>query len=371
MSEFDPPPSSSDSPPGPPLAAPLDTPPAPSVGRALEQAFTRTRAVLFTHGSFGGWLVLGFAALLAFLFESGSMHVSGTEWPSVPWPQPNQGPLDYLRQELGAALPAVAVGGMLALALGIALLWLRSRGRFIFLEGVLTARPAIVEPWRAMRPLANHLFGFWLLLAGVAGALLFLAALAAIALGWENLQHQRITPAGTAGLTVLITVGGFVSIGYAVTKFLMDDLLIPTMYARRVSWRQGWAIIRDEIVRPYPGATALYLLLRIGAAIVIGLLETVAICATCCLALIPYVSHVILLPLTVFRRCLPLTFLEQLGPAWSLFNLPDQPPHCLRCGYDLRGNPAATHCPECGNPLENFDWTLKSRPNEPRPSEGV
>ena len=24
---------------------------------------------------------------------------------------------------------------------------------------------------------------------------------------------------------------------------------------------------------------------------------------------------------------------------------------CLRCGYDLRGNKAADHCPECGTPL--------------------
>ena len=348
MSGFEPP-SDPGSVPSP--GEPHSPPPIPSVGRALEQAFSRTRTVLFTHGSFSGWLTLGFASFLAFMFESQSFSFSNEGTTMIPWPQPSQNPMGYLRQQFGAWLPLIVVGGVIALALGVALLWVRSRGRFVFLQGVLKARPAIVEPWRNSRRLANSFFAFWLLLASVAGALLFIAAGLALALGWEDIQHQRLTAGGYAALALLVTAGLVVSVGYGFTKLLMDDMLLPTMYAHNVNWRQGWAIIRSEVARPHAGATALYLLMRVGAAIVLAIIETATACLTCCLVMIPYIGNVILLPVEVFRRCLALTFLEQLGPSWAMFDLPAQEPRCPRCGYDLRGNPQATNCPECGAPV--------------------
>jgi hypothetical protein len=59
--------------------------------------------------------------------------------------------------------------------------------------------------------------------------------------------------------------------------------------------------------------------MKIVIAIAIGILAFLACCFTCCLALLPYLGTVILLPLFVFQRSYSLCFLEQLGPDWSLF----------------------------------------------------
>ncbi len=44
-----------------------------------------------------------------------------------------------------------------------------------------------------------------------------------------------------------------------------------------------------------------------------------SLCLTCCLVALPYIGTVILLPLHVFLRAVPLCFLGQLGPAYARF----------------------------------------------------
>lgn len=67
--------------------------------------------------------------------------------------------------------------------------------------------------------------------------------------------------------------------------------------------------------------------MKIAMAIAIGVIGVFATCLTCCLAAIPYLGTVILLPLYVFTRCYPVCFLEQLGPSWKFFPLdPLDPP---------------------------------------------
>ena len=67
--------------------------------------------------------------------------------------------------------PAVVV----AIVLIIILMWLRARGKFMFLDGVANDRAAVVEPWKRLAPQANSYFRFFLLLA-----LLAIVALVAI-----------------------------------------------------------------------------------------------------------------------------------------------------------------------------------------------
>jgi hypothetical protein len=51
-----------------------------------------------------------------------------------------------------------------ALALLVVVMWVRARGKFMFLEGVAYDRAAVVEPWKRLRPLANSFFRFELAL---------------------------------------------------------------------------------------------------------------------------------------------------------------------------------------------------------------
>jgi hypothetical protein len=63
---------------------------------------------------------------------------------------------------------------------------------------------------------------------------------------------------------------------------------------------------------------ALYLVARLLLNGAMAMLAALATLLSCCLALVPYLGSVILLPLTVFQRLYPLAFLEQLGPDWQL-----------------------------------------------------
>jgi hypothetical protein len=59
-------------------------------------------------------------------------------------------------------------------------------------------------------------------------------------------------------------------------------------------------------------------LLGLGAA----LLVLLGCCLTCCVALLPYVSSVVFLPISVFFRCYSLGFLEQFGEEWRILQVP-------------------------------------------------
>jgi hypothetical protein len=68
-----------------------------------------------------------------------------------------------------------------------------------------------------------------------------------------------------------------------------------------------------------------------------------AICATCCIGALPYVSSVLFLPITVFFTCYALCYIQQFGNDWAFFkNM------CRHCNYDMEGLEEGHTCPECG-----------------------
>jgi hypothetical protein len=54
-------------------------------------------------------------------------------------------------------------------------------------------------------------------------------------------------------------------------------------------------------------------------AIATGLISCFAICATCCIAALPYIGTVILLPVFVLLRAFSLLFLRQFGPDYDVW----------------------------------------------------
>ncbi len=96
------------------------------------------------------------------------------------------------------------------------------------------------------------------------------------------------------------------------------------MYLHNAPVMPAWRIVRAEVLAGKLGTIILYFLMKIVLAIAIGVVGLIATCLTCCLAVIPYLGTVILLPLYVFKRCYPVCFLEQLGPSWKFF--PPDPP---------------------------------------------
>ncbi len=98
------------------------------------------------------------------------------------------------------------------------------------------------------------------------------------------------------------------------------------MYLRNERVLRSCGIVYDELVIGHVGTVLLYLLMRLVLSIAVGVLAVVATCATCCIAALPYLGHVILLPLHVFQFSYPLHFIEQYGPDWRIFPLAEPPP---------------------------------------------
>jgi hypothetical protein len=63
----------------------------------------------------------------------------------------------------------------------------------------------------------------------------------------------------------------------------------------------------------------LYVLVKMVTTMIVGAIAMFVILMTCCLAALPYIGSVILLPLTVFVRSYSLCFIEQFGPDWQFF----------------------------------------------------
>jgi hypothetical protein len=107
-------------------------------------------------------------------------------------------------------------------------------------------------------------------------------------------------------------------IAWGISVMLMD-FVVPVMYLRRIPVLEAWRVVITTIAMEHPSSFALYFLARFILSIVIGTLSVFVSIITCCIALIPYVGSVILLPLTVFQLTYPLAFLQQLGPEWQFF----------------------------------------------------
>ena len=292
---------------------------ADSVLEAVSAAFRRTGRTLFQPFDLGKWFVLGFCAWLAGLGDVGPgpnfrFNVGG---PDIGHDLPAVG---QWIAEHGRAIALVTALVVLAfLAFTLVILWISSRGKFMFLDGVVHNRGAVVEPWRRYWQPGNRLFGFRVLYSLVVLLALAIVVAACVGLAWGDIARQTLGPASVAAFMLgLVSVAG-IAVATMIVSALLDDFVVPVMYLRDARVLAAWGIVWRELVREYPGPVLLFYLMRIALAIAVGVIAIAATCLTCCLATLPYIGTVILLPLLVFMRCYSLCFIEQCGPEWRVF----------------------------------------------------
>jgi hypothetical protein len=303
-----------------------------SVVDPVGEAIKRTSDILFKPFDLGKWFVLGFCAFLAYLGEGGGTWwwPGGDDSDRTPdgdrgWRSCEQAPCfesasAWIQENLIWIIGGAVVGFVIIAAIGALVLWLASRGKFMFLDGLVHNRGAVVEPWRVFRNLGNSLFGFlfFIRIMGLLSALLAVAIGTVIA--WPSIQAQEF---GAPALTALV-VGGLllliVVIVFAVISFLLEHLVVPTMYLRHDLVMPSWTIVRQDLLAGHVGTIVLFFLMKFVLSIAIGAIAVGLTCATCCLAALPYLGTVILLPLLVFNRCYSLCFIEQFGPEWRFFS---------------------------------------------------
>jgi len=285
----------------------------------FNQAIELTRLILFRPFDITKWLVIGFAAFLSGWLNSGGGSIN--PWSFRNWNTTNlQAPTFQFRSfnmdHAGLILlTAIAVCVVVILVFVILWLWIIARGRFVFIDCLVRNRAAIVEPWREFRQEGNHFFVFLIVLMLVSLVLvaLFGGLIFGLLVLWRNYQVSNVPV-----LLVLVPIAVFAWVAFAVVVNLITYFMPPVMYARRCSAVDAVRVVL-QLIFDDPAPFILFILFMIAlwiAWIMVGCLVT---CATCCLASLPYIGTVIVLPVPVLFRSFSLLFLRQFGPEWDVW----------------------------------------------------
>ncbi len=290
----------------------------------LGRAWNRMKAALFKPFDLRKWFIIGFNAFLAGLTQASNgsggsrskQDVSFREFldfPNTAW--------QWLGNHPGWAI-AILFGALVVIVIIVVLIWLSSKGTFMFLDSVVHDRAEIAKPWREFTKEANSFF-IWRLAFIFISIIVFAGFAVFFFISAASLYDRgfgRVVPIGFAlgmGLVafLLILVISYISL-------FLRDFVAPLMYKHRISTAQAWSRFLELFGR-YPfhflgyGIIIFLLILLFIAAVV------VAVLATCCigglLLVIPYIGTVVTLPVWYTFRAYSLEFLAQFGPETSLF----------------------------------------------------
>lgn len=288
----------------------------------FEPALARTGRILFRPFDLRKWFVIGFGCWLAQLAHGGHGGVRGnitlpTREAPLGEPAWLSGWFDWGALGVGFFAPLVVVG----LALLVALLWVSSRGEFIFLDNVSFDRAAIAVPWKQYAALSDSLF-LWRLAFAAVVLLTALLSLGAFLLGGSS---WWVGDRGGLSLAVILVGGSLLGLLVLTTLcvgLLLDSFVVPVMAAEGLRCQAAWQRFL-AVFRPHLGTLLLYGLVVLGLSLTLLAAMLVLGFSTCCLGFlllaIPYLSTVALLPAYVFLRCYSLELLAAVEPRWNLF----------------------------------------------------
>lgn len=218
----------------------------------------------------------------------------------------------WLGSHIGLVMAIAAAAMLFVVALSALVLWVNSRGIFMYLEAVAATPAELGLRWSEHAERAQSLFAWRF---GLAMAIFMSVILIVGAGGGALFLHTRH---GLSGVATAILVGGLVLLLFAVivavsiVSVLLRDFVAPLQFRFGLpcgqAARQAMALLRPQL-----GALALYLLLKIAFVVVLGVAALLAGCLTCCCAFLPVVCQVVLQPLYFFERAWSLFLLRQLG----------------------------------------------------------
>ena len=311
-----------------------------SVLEPIVPAWNHMVRILFKPFSFKKWLGLGFCAFLAQCGQQSSS--GGNSFPNQGGGNDFEHVSSWIEANFGLFLVFVGLGILAIFCVALLITWLSSRGKFMLLDGVVHNRGAIKQPWTEFKTLANSFFFITVIIELLMLLCFLIIAGIGLLIALPDFNAETFTGYGIAAIcvtAVLLFIYIFVCI---VITFFMDMFLVPTMYIKRVRAVEGWKIAWATFYSGHKWSSLLLffmiVLLSMGAG-------TVALftCCICCIGIIPYVSSVVLLPITVFFICYVLMYIQQFGDSWVFFK-----GMCRFCNYSMQGLEEGCACPECG-----------------------
>ncbi len=296
------------------------TEPKIEIFKPFGEAFELMKRILFQPFDVKKWFVIGFAAWLANL-GSGSFNYQYNRREDV----------QKLNEAISQIPHPILVTGVCVLILFVLVLivlfaWLRARGRFMFIDCVVKNRGAIAEPWRAFQKEGNSYFLFSLVVAFVLMVFAALLSLPLIILAIKG-RYYLYLHRDRLNVYVLLAIAAwvFAILLVIIAWALIANFMAPVMYRQRYRASGAFGIV-VRLIAAQPGEILLYCLFLIVLALATAIVACLVTCATCCIAAIPYIGTVILLPVFVLLRSFSLLFLRQFGPeydVWASFVPPE------------------------------------------------
>ncbi len=289
----------------------------------LSRAIDRMRSVLFRPFVLRTWLVLGFTAFLDGLLSGGGgnkgIHKNDSINLEAFFNAPHQAQ-EWLYSHPHWLMLLSGIG-LAVVAVIVVLLWLSSRGKFMFLDNVVQRRALIAQPWHAYRKEALSLL-WWRLALVVIGILLIGGTIFHVwqlaYAHWVEYEELFTLLPALLGWGVFVLLCGLL---LAYFNLLLKNFLVPLMYKERCSAAQAWdrfSAIHWEHLANF----LLYGLFILLLTIVVVMIVVVVGLFTCCLGFalvaIPYISSVVLLPISYTFRTYSLEFLAQFGEAYRV-----------------------------------------------------
>ena len=203
-------------------------------------------------------------------------------------------PGDFTSQQ-GAGFPAMGLPGgagllfivavclavLLALVLGIALLYVNSRMRFVLFDSVLEGECRIRDFWRRRGDVAIRYF-VWQLLFMICcvialAILLVIPVVFAYGMGWLTSPSGHVLPLVLGGILLgLVFIAAIVVIG--VVQVLIKDFVVPQMVFDNVSVAEGcrrlWAMMKEE-KGGYAGYIGMKIVLALAAVVGLGIITVI------------------------------------------------------------------------------------------------
>src|SRR6266516_8029346 len=284
------------------------------------EAFELMKRILFQPFDVKKWFVIGFAAWLANL-GSGGFNYQYNRREDV----------QKVNEAISQIPHPILVTGVCVLILFVLVLivlfaWLRARGRFMFIDSIVKNRGAIAEPWREFQKEGNSYFLFSLAVGLGLFAFAVLLAAPLILLVVKGRYYFFIyRDQLNIYLISAIAACAFLVILLVLVWSLMANFIVPVMYIQRCRASKSFGIVA-RLVAAQPGEILLYCLFLIVLALATAIVACLVTCATCCIAAIPFIGTVILLPVFVLLRSFSLLFLRQFGPeydVWASFTPPE------------------------------------------------
>ena len=297
-----------------------------SVIEPVNEAIEKTKILLFKPFDMEKWFVIGFCAWLANLIREGTRGMANFRYNKTEMhaSEASAKIIEFVSSHIAAVSIAIIIGAVFLVAIIVLLLWLSSRGQFMFLDCLARNKAEIVRPWTAFKKQANSLFSFRVLLIVISGAIITGLSIPIAILAIATTSANLNCAAGLAIIIVLVLLIIATVIVFGFVQVLTFDFAVPIMYLQKISLFAAWGKILP-LLKGHFWKIMLFLLFKLLIKMCIGaiILGIVFIgCCFCCISailFIPYIGTVALLPFPSFSRFYSLCFLRQFGSKFDVF----------------------------------------------------